>query len=165
MTNEIDWTKAPEGATHYYKNVQCFYRFREDGSGDVFQDGEWGECSDIGVFRGCLILAPTPALTKEFRVRGGSDEVWQKCKIVFVGKRYTVVENENGKEFSRRTAKITIRDIEPPIELIDSEFYSFEYDSVSYRGIYSKKEDRFIFAGGHVMASYCTNIKLLEIKS
>ena len=53
-----------------------------------------------------------PVYTKEFRVISGNSPVWQKCKIVFVGKRYTVVENENGKEFSRKTSKIAIRDID-----------------------------------------------------
>ena len=53
-----------------------------------------------------------PVYTKEFRVLGGQAEVWQKCKVVFTGKRYTIVENENGKEFSRKTAKIFIRDID-----------------------------------------------------
>jgi len=54
----------------------------------------------------------TPVFTKEFKVKGGTCETWQACKIVFVGKKYTVVENESGKEFSRKTAKITIRDID-----------------------------------------------------
>lgn len=57
---------------------------------------------------------PGPVYTQEFRVLRNSPvgEVWQKCKVVFEGKRYTVVENENGKEFSRKTSKIEIRDID-----------------------------------------------------
>ena len=51
--------------------------------------------------------------TQEFRLISGRGETWHKCKVVFKGKRYTVVENENGKEFSRRTAKLVIRDVKP----------------------------------------------------
>ena len=51
-----------------------------------------------------------------------------------------------------------------PIVLTNGEFYSFKYNSDSYRGIYSKREGRFIFADGHVMVSYCKSIQLLEVK-
>ena len=52
--------------------------------------------------------------TKEFNVRGGTNvpEVWQPCEVLFSGTRYIVVKNENGREFSRRKAKIKIRDID-----------------------------------------------------
>lgn len=55
--------------------------------------------------------------------------------------------------------------IEPPIELENGEFYGFDYSNKSHRGIYSKRDDRFIFVDGHVMASYCKSIKLLKVKS
>lgn len=57
-----------------------------------------------------------------------------------------------------------------PIELIDGKAYQFEYKGDKYTGIYSDidynhKADVFIIIGGHVMVSYCTNIKLLKVKS
>ena len=58
-------------------------------------------------------LNKSPEFTQEFRLISGRGETWHKCKVVFKGKRYTVVENENGKEFSRRTAKLVIRDVKP----------------------------------------------------
>ena len=84
-----------------------------------------------------------PAFTQEFRVRGGQSEVWQKCKIVFKGKRYTVVENETGKEFSRKTAKIMIRDITPQINLENGATYQFDVVGHAYIGIYKSERNSF----------------------
>ncbi|NRA76716.1 MAG: hypothetical protein HRU18_00790 [Pseudoalteromonas sp.] len=70
-----------------------------------------------------------PRFFQEFRVLGGDNEVWQKCKIVFKGKRYTVVENENGKEFSRKTANIFIRDIDTRT---DTEKCGSDLDKLGY---------------------------------
>ena len=61
-----------------------------------------------------------------------------------------------------------IQPLTPPIELIDGKAYQFEYKGDKYTGIYSDidynhKADVFIIIDGHVMASYCKSIQLLEV--
>jgi len=99
--------KMNKGRYHFLKDKPEFTGYQSyepDNDHYLFSSEHWD-----------IITKPVTLSTifnKEFRVLGGSNEVWQKCKIVFQGKRYTVVENENGKEFSRKTANITIRDID-----------------------------------------------------
>ena len=174
MINEIDWTKAPEGATHYgiatgeyvegwYKILGNTYKFMRphnkqwiNGHNRIPED---------------LIPKPLqPVFTKVMfddgeTVKAGMlfSTVEGEYEALIVNDRSICFENEKG--FLIAILTVNAKPIIPPIELIDSEFYGFEYSNVSYRGIYSKKEDRFIFSDGHVMASYCKSIKLLEVKS
>lgn len=55
-----------------------------------------------------------PVYTKEFVARGGKsiDKVWQPCEILFEGAKFIVVRDKHGREYSRRKAKIEIRDID-----------------------------------------------------
>ena len=64
--SDIDWSKAPEGATHYYPCIDCFYLFDKHGDDFVFNGTEKELCSDISCFKGCLIPRPEtkPAYTK-----------------------------------------------------------------------------------------------------
>ena len=124
-----------------------------------------------------LIPTQSPEFTQEFRLISGRGETWHKCKVVFKGKRYTVVENENGKEFSRRTAKLVIRDVRPPVELIDGKAYQFEYDGEIIAGVFSKgyvetyadiaknnRNDLFVCVAENLLVNKVTNIKPLTVE-
>mgnify|MGYP005823761137 CR=1 FL=1 len=50
--------------------------------------------------------------TQEFRVTGGHDPRYQPCRVVYSGTKYTVLVNSDGREFSRKTSKLDIRDID-----------------------------------------------------
>ncbi len=123
--SDFDWDEAPEdcvGAVKYKSTSK--YRFEplenrpfvtkcKNSSPCDYVYCDDNDCSPTSEhFDFFPRPTPTSVFTKEFKVKGGTCETWQACKIVFVGKKYTVVENENGKEFSRKTAKITIRDID-----------------------------------------------------
>jgi len=91
------------------------------------------------------------------------DDKYYKSVISFVGTS-NIIWTHGGAEYSQSTSPLTFKPITPPIELIDGEFYGFDYNNDSYRGIYSKREDRFIFADGHVMAISCKNIQPLTVE-
>lgn len=76
---------------------------------------------------------------KEFAVRGGTncEPVWQRCKILFEGEKFIVVVNENGREFSRRKAKIQMRDIDTRTDrekIIDAICEIMDEERGSYSG-------------------------------
>lgn len=49
--------------------------------------------------------------TQEFLVNPAHDN-WLPCKILFQGAKHTILKTPSGREFSRRTAKLNIRDID-----------------------------------------------------
>jgi len=110
--SDIDWSETEYlfALINSDKGLVEFFEYKPSTSNC---EGCWMVSNSETLYlKGPWEFIERPLYTKEFRVLGGSNEVWQKCKIVFKGKRYTVVENENGKEFSRKTAKIKIRDID-----------------------------------------------------
>ena len=60
--NKIDWDKAPEGATHYWENMNSFYKFSKHDNDFVWQNCEWQRCSDIDCFEGCLTPKPSQTI-------------------------------------------------------------------------------------------------------
>ncbi len=47
--SEIDWSKAPEGATHYCPGNRLFYKFDGAGRGQCTSRGaRWASCGDRG---------------------------------------------------------------------------------------------------------------------
>lgn len=75
--------------------------------------------------------------TQEFRVKGGNNPRYQPCRVVYSGTKYTVVVNSDGREFSRKTSKLDIRDIdtrtkkEKAIDEIESELSKIAYSTRS----------------------------------
>jgi hypothetical protein len=53
-----------------------------------------------------------------------------------------------------------------PIDLIDGNAYMFDWSDRPMKGsigVYSLDSQRFYFVNGHVLASYCTNIRLMTV--
>jgi len=55
-----------------------------------------------------------PVFTQEFAVRGGSSIplVWKPCVIKYSGSKYVVVVDSDGREYSRKKAKLMTREID-----------------------------------------------------
>lgn len=109
-----------------------------------------------------------PVYTQEFAVRGGSNVplIFEPCEVVYSGSKYTVLKDKNGREYSRRTSKLIIRDIVQQPELIDGECYQFDFDGVILNGVYRKFNNSFYGYDGDIIADNCTNIVKLvpEVK-
>ncbi len=58
--SEIDWNKAPEGATHYWCDANIFYKFPTTMSGLMFQNNVWQPYSGHNIFG--RSLTPKPPL-------------------------------------------------------------------------------------------------------
>ena len=66
--NEIDWSKAPEGATHYCTRNRLFYKFDGAGRGQCTSKGAiWGSCGDIDGYEPAELTPrpPSPAWNGE----------------------------------------------------------------------------------------------------
>lgn len=123
MNNKVDWKLAPDWATVYgvvgVSEMPVFANKRKYMYvGDVITYEFNDNNRSMDAIR-LIEYRPNeqeekPVYTKEFIVGGGKNipHAWQKCRVLFEGNKYIVVENENGKEFSRKKCKITIRDIE-----------------------------------------------------
>ena len=89
-----------------------------------------------------------PVYTKEFMVRGGTncDPVWQPCEILFSGKKYTVVRSKEGREFSRRTVKLNIRDIDirTDKENIFNDMYKFISNVAKYQALDDRSLNEYL---------------------
>lgn len=172
MTNEIDWTKAPEGATHYTKETNvtsaCWVKLKDDSCGYItmshHKNNEAENIWQIGEFHTSeLTVIPKPLQPVFSRTIEEANKLIKKLGDA-ANNITTIHLYEDAYDVASEMLDLVTEYETPPIELIDREFYGFEYNSASYRGIYSKRDDRFIFADGHVMASYCKSIKLLEVK-
>jgi len=181
--SDINWDDAPEGATHYDAREGVYPWVMADDNGKKYwYFNRWVKyANDIGVNDSISSKPVTsPIYTQEMADNGELPSVGMECffhhsnwqpldfekgYLLASTNEYIIYKlNSNACEQSCRRKLMSFSPLTPPIELIDGEFYCFDYSNKSYRGIYSKKEDRFIFADGHVMASYCKNIKLLEVK-
>lgn len=96
METVIDWSKAPEGATHYYKNSPQPWRDLSGCIWKYFSHGEWltasSACKSEWLLRelGTVLLArPSPQTwTGEglppvgLEVEIGHGDDWTRCKII-----------------------------------------------------------------------------------
>jgi hypothetical protein len=55
-----------------------------------------------------------------------------------------------------------------PIELVDGAAYMFDWTERPMKnsvGVYDLNSQRFYFVSGHILSSYCTNIRLMTVES
>ena len=55
-----------------------------------------------------------------------------------------------------------------PIELVDGAAYMFDWIERPMKnsvGVYDLNSQRFYFVSGHILSSYCTNIRLMTVES
>ena len=75
MKTVIDWSKAPEDATHYWPAMDSFYKFSKHDNDFVWQNCEWQRCSSIDRFGGELTEKPSPVFTQEMSDNGELPQV------------------------------------------------------------------------------------------
>jgi hypothetical protein len=104
----IDWSKAPEGDTHYHRPNGHFYR-EIAGELMVFIDGEWQKSHLPGLSRERLIPRPAtqPAWSGEGLPPVGvvcevekdtGRALWHKVKILYMGSEHAIVFGEHGEQ-------------------------------------------------------------------
>ena len=164
---DIDWSKAPEGATHYWEGSQCFYKFDKHGDDFVFCTDHWESCSDISCFSTeGLKLIPTepkqPVYTQEMHNNNECPRLGVKFKVVnlegdsrindFNGLEVTVIGlsiSECGKQvitFEHETRgvgcgifrKFWVKPLPPKQELFDGKAYQFDYSGEEFVGVAMK---------------------------
>lgn len=187
--SDIDWSKAPEGATHYGYDSDYYVSgwYKVDGDTQKFKNSDtmpdrWG---NILVNRPTDQLIPRPQLkpvyTKEMSDNGelpsvgmecmvicGNDlnSTWHECVVDFIGKFKAVVTTQ---QISEKLIDLEFDKFKPltsPIELINNEPYEFDYHNgiIGMKGVvmrYSKVSDSFFFDNTVFKREYCTNITLL----
>ena len=72
---------------------------------------------------------------------GGSDQ-WLPCEVLFKGSRHTIIKVSGGREYSHKTSKLKIRDI----DLRTDEEKAIDYMNYAY-------------SKGHSMADVLSEIK------
>lgn len=127
---------------------------------------------------------PRPVYTQEMYDRGELPSVgmeclvynksmlnasYEKCIVLFIGEFKAVYTSDSCIERvgSIDADELRFKPLTPPIELIEGKAYQFIYvnNNKKHHGIYNKERDRFLFIDGHVLVSYCTNIKTLTVES
>jgi len=187
MTNEIDWTKAPEGATHWMPNgyewSEAFLSISDSGKVKVFRGSVWyatgNQHSVHSLTKLGLKAKPLqPVFTKlmhqcdELPPIGSEylDEDNQLCKALFHYNNFVIGDMSEHIQLKQYPTLSTARNdktniVTPPIELIDGKAYQFDLHLGVCIGLYCESENTFITRTDVIKFSRCTNIKLLEVKS
>ena len=88
-----------------------------------------------------------------------SNPKYIKGLIKYVGDLMIYAYVENGERCDN-VKTLKFKPLPVPIELIDKKAYQFDYnEKKGMEGIYSADSERFYFVCGHVLSSYCKNIK------
>ncbi len=191
MTNEIDWTKAPEGATHYTKETNttsaCWVKLKADTCGYITMKHHYNNEAEsiwqIGEFHTSeLIVIPKPlqpVFTKAMKENMelppiGSeyhDEDMQLCKALFHYSSFVIGEMLEHAPIQQYPVFSTSRNdrtgyITPPIDLIDGKAYQFEDRRNKVKcGIYNKERGVFSVEQGQYFDDISvTNIQPLTLE-
>ncbi len=191
--DKIDWSLAPEGATHYMPNTEMFCEawikdIKSNGySYIIISDGcnEW----DTATFSrpkaalSHLIEKPKPLYTTKMKEAGELPSVGMECLYkrfhqddsnllgcYIIGhsqdKCWLVFETVDDELLSHniKNGTFTFKPLTPPIELIDGKAYQFNLRGVDFNGIYDKADKSFKFMNGNALLELVDNIQLLEVK-
>ena len=183
---DIDWSSAPQGTTHYDKTVGVHpYMKVTEGKIQFWNVNEWETCT-MKSLDGMCVKRPTPLYTQEmkdigelpsvgmellYKVSGGVN--WFNCKIIafneghHLNDNYVWLENlTTGSIPLVNLNGIVFKPLPLPVELVEGKAYQFDYyagDSMC--GVYRRFDESFYNAEGDCKSKYCSNIKLLEVKS
>lgn len=130
---EVDWSKAPEGATHY--NEERSRPWLRDVPASFYYDGHWiNYTSDNDYGKDHFSNAvkrpqewdgsglPPIGTVCEFLKRAKYRTSWIKVRVVFIGGNLIVFEHgANGNEFSEQIADVSFRPIKTPEQIAAEE--------------------------------------------
>lgn len=124
---EVDWSKAPEGATHY--NAECEHPWLNETPASYFKGGVWTEYHTLAYKRATESLGnavkrqqewdgsglPPIGTVCEYLKDAKYRTTWIKVKVVFIGSNLIVFEHgANGNEFSEQINEVSFRPIKTP---------------------------------------------------
>jgi len=171
MTNEIDWTKAPEGTEIIQEGCETFYpTYIKNLSEDKYtswntKKGKWQTFNGRPNESRPLITRPKPlqpVLNKEefeYCNDSGTHNITSEHILCCAETGRVVAVFYNERDLLAATGLIK------KVELIDGEFYKFETLTFPERGIYDCNGSCMWDKGKpHLLKDIC-NIKLLEVKS
>jgi hypothetical protein len=138
--SDIDWSKAPEGATHYHKLNGFFYCLIADVL-MVFREGGWHVSQLMTAAQQTLIRRPSPAwngdglppvgVVCEYSTRkslavGAEWSEWGACEILVITKHYRIVRiigkaYTSDHECSFEDSRIKFRPIRTPEQIAANE--------------------------------------------
>lgn len=140
MTIEIDWSKAPEGATHYYKNSPQPWRDLSGYNWKYFSSGEWHSgpsvCTSDELRREIGKVLFAKPLTKpwtgeglppigavcEIRHSGWASGNWQNVTIKYISSEYLIIAHGDFKrEQHFHMPDIAFRQIRTPEQIAADE--------------------------------------------
>lgn len=190
MSN-IDWSNAPEGATHYQPNdSDCYEAWYKNIEAESYQimmikESKWSFCDYISDAKrnGTLIPRPvvTPTFTQAMADAGtlpsvGMELMYLDCSsnkyihcVVMYFSKWAVVLRQIGEgygkdvEIAKSFDDVNIKPLTPPIELIDGKAYQFEYEGQTRYAPYNKSINFFSDIDKHINPDSCSNIQLLEV--
>ena len=195
MDVDIDWSKAPEGATHYtpethednacwisYIGGACRYvtasEYKKRPVSFVWLNGNVIDDDELFIPK----PQPTPTFTQEMSDNGVLPSVGMECEFITTffshepsntGTGTPIAYHGNkvwfstgSKEFVINLNVITFKPLTPPITLIDGKAYSFESPSHGGGiGYYESVNDQFVNINLGISAEFCTNIQPLTVEA
>ena len=185
VMSDIDWSKAPEGTTHYspetgednpcwVKMLDSGFLYKAENHFNKHKDTPWMKGSFNFVD---LTIKPKPeskpVYTQAMADNGELQLVGMEVMSMGVNKIVRLPPDTN-RRFLLESVVMGIYDlaliegistIKPPIELIDGKAYQFDYNNLTRIGLYNKDDDRIMWLSTYAKTEHCTNIQLLEVKS
>jgi len=130
MSKQIDWSKAPEGATHYYPPTEEWY-LAGYGCAPLVWTGMWCKAFQFAQREHkCIERPTTPSWSGEGLPPVGvvcdvfnrelSNPEWEKCTILFAGKHRFLYDSESCAERCGYIENLEFRPIRTP-EQIESD--------------------------------------------
>lgn len=136
MKLPIDWSSAPEGATHYCMHPTTTYKWLKDSPLSYYDEHlhKWAKyTSDIGAEHLSNSVEkpnktwdgvghPPIGTVCEYFKHAKYKTSWIKVKVVFIGENLIVFEHgANGNEFSEQITDVSFRPIKTPEQIAAEE--------------------------------------------
>lgn len=122
--SKIDWSKAPEGATHYWPGNSRFY---EKVGESYFVSGQqnYGPVNSPESWVKNLVARPSPAWSGEGLPPVGTvcewkektGFVWVAAEVLFISESSVVMKRADGFEWQMMTARTVFRPIRTPEQI------------------------------------------------
>ena len=192
--SDIDWSKAPEGTTHYspetgednpcwVKMLDSGFLYKAENHFNKHKDTPWMKGSFNFVD---LTIKPKPeskpVYTQAMADNGelplvgmecsvyeiNQDETHDKTTIKYISDSTCVYEVKSGDlkgEYAQYPTSLKFKPLTPPIELIGGNPYMFNYGEDKETFLGFFNKNDFNVAGVLYNSKLATNIQLLEVKS
>ena len=191
---DIDWSKAPEGATHYILGVHKFAnsdfvieesdRYTGTSAGiSYWPKADLVVQSDFKVIE--RPIQPTPIFTQEMADNAVLPGVGMECRlgellvVYILGKTrnfeltgqlaYEIIGGDGERINETGTSSGNFKPLTPPTPLINGKAYQFDFIGCAFLGFYHDKSDEFTASKSGMNSVICrlddcTNIQPLTVE-